>query len=777
MKLKHLHLAIMSLLLPVTAFSLGMGDIKVESMLDQPFRAEIPLIDVHGIPLTGIMVNIASMENFERIGIERAEVLTLLKLKVKMNKNGQPVIDITSTERIPEPYMEMVIDMTWASGQLYRAYTVLLDPPDYELRNRIKHRTSRAVNYQAGAIDKPVYTSVVEHVSTNKFSRKEATYGPTMANESIWQIAQRYSTPDTSLPQVILAIVGTNSDAFTQGNLNGLKTGMRLKIPSTEEILKVPADLARQEVDAHDLAWKAKTEIRHALLPPYINGVAGVSQFTKDSTQTAATTASGVSSTVPESAPVPSVPAEQEDSPITPLVRPQAELQPVPAQVSPAQITPAQITPAQITPIQPAQTTTNATPESIILPANAPQLLTTIETLKTQLKDNSGVIDSIRKENTTVKTRLQELQSKTAPLQKTLDEQNKAIAELRQQLQAVKSGKKSPETVKDELDHPLSIWLFLLPLIAVFGGYGLAYWARKRAQAYQESLENKPLESAPAPEPLISSLPPVQEEPAPVVSHETAEADVIEPVVTEPVITEPVITEPVITEQPEAPPAEETETARLFVLDEDIASSDTVDNDQNEGEKQQFVQEDTENSVEVEEPEEYILDFEPGLDKKLTHKVEVADLASSEEDDQSIDYFVEDNTAVEETHIPTIDTEEKPAPEPSLPDTSSDDEQALFASITGNDPGTVEPDMKEDPVTPEETIAPVLPEEPAAAEPESKLIKSTLALDTLIDLARTYISMDDIETAKNALNEVVEFGTDEQKAEAQKMLNDLDGKS
>lgn len=744
MKIKRLHWAMLPLILPTAAFALGMGDIKVESLLDQPFRAEIPLIDVAGTPLTGISVAVASLENFERVGIERAEVLNLLKLKVIKNEYGQPVISITSTERIPEPYIELVVDMAWAKGQLYRAYTVLLDPPDYNLNPALRRAAYSPHANQPGVVNKPVYTAVVDHSPDgNKFSRKQATYGPTMANESIWQIAQRYSTSDTTLPQIILAIVGTNSDAFTQGNLNGLKVGSRLKIPSTDEVLRVPENLAKQELDAHDLAWKNKTEIRHVLLPPYIDGVAGETQFTSQN---------GTQDTKP------SVPEPLVKEPVTtvptPIVQPVSETTGQPA------VVPASSGSATATP------TSNLTQTPANVGPDRAQLLLTIETLQTQLKDTKGLVDSIRKENATVKSQLQTLESKTVPLQKTLAEQNTAIANLHQKLKSLNT-EPSESTTKTEEEQPFSIWLVLMPLIAVAGGCALGYLARRRAERNQglddDNTVTEPVK--PVAPPVLSLIEAIKpEEPAetpvtepspeyqaPLAPEEQPETERIEPldVITPPVTpeshdSEPDVIEPEFVAEPAREPEPVPEPEPEPEPEPDVTEAPSKEtNDDNE---------------------DFLLEFEPGLDKLLATqpKEASADIVTDEADQSAIDFVSQEiQSPVEPTHGDDSQTE-----------------QVLFDSILSTDttPDTVGDDNETKPV--EWSADPVTAPEPAAEEApakvEDKPVKSSLALDTLLDLAKTYISMDDREAARQSLQEVITFGTESQQAEAQTLLKDLD---
>jgi pilus assembly protein FimV len=267
----------------IRAFAMGLGDMTVNSYLDQPFNAEIELIDVGNIPLAGIKANLATAEDFERVGLERLYSLSLLSFNVEKNTHGKTVIHVSSIERISEPFMQLLVDLAWSNGQVYRSYTILLDPPNYKLRivkkqlqNIVKRQyESQLSSGEPGVVNKSVYGQV-ERASADIIidHRGEVTYGPTVNNETVWQIAQRYKTESILLQQMILAIVGTNPDAFIEGNLNGLKEGSHLRIPINSVASRVPVLLAKLEVLAHEKAWQSRQAIEHALLPPYIDSTA-----------------------------------------------------------------------------------------------------------------------------------------------------------------------------------------------------------------------------------------------------------------------------------------------------------------------------------------------------------------------------------------------------------------------------------------------------------------------------------------------------------------------
>lgn len=461
----RLYVAIMASL-PFAAFSLGMGDMTVESSLNQPFKAEIQLIDVD-IPLAGIKARLASVEDFARIGLDRNEILTLLRFEIKKNEHGQPVIFISSHERIVEPFLEIVVDLTWANGQLYRAYTVLLDPPGYQLNGGIKATGSpvklKTYASEPGVVDKPSYSHVVEQGSESSKFRKEATYGPTVANESIWQIAQRYTTPDTSIQQVILAIVGTNSQAFTQGNLNGLKTGERLRIPSSDEVKKVPEDLARGEVEAHDLAWRNKEEIKHVLLPPYIDGVAGTSQFdNQSSTKPITNPATGASpSNIPQ-APVFNQQKTTQGNAFTDIFSTADSLMSAEDSKKPA-----------------------AAGKQPVKPDSA---------MKAEMDVTNAAIDSMRLVNSQLKNQLQSLEKNNKALQEQMSKRDEDIRQLREQMALLLKQRQAIAAQTSQMqteDDSSNLWIYLLLILAA-GGLGAFTWLFLKQKANRRNSLSEP---------------------------------------------------------------------------------------------------------------------------------------------------------------------------------------------------------------------------------------------------------------------------------------------
>src|ERR1700692_4753637 len=119
------------LLSPSLSLALGLGEIHLNSSLNEPMNAEIDLIAAAPDELTALRATLASRDAFTRYGIDKPPFLSSLTFKVGKGKDGRDALLVRSTDAIPEPFVTFLVEVNWARGRLMREYTVLLDPPVY----------------------------------------------------------------------------------------------------------------------------------------------------------------------------------------------------------------------------------------------------------------------------------------------------------------------------------------------------------------------------------------------------------------------------------------------------------------------------------------------------------------------------------------------------------------------------------------------------------------------------------------------------------------------
>src|ERR1700722_13425406 len=121
----------MALSVPGAAHALGLGDIHVDSALNERLTAEIDIVGATADDLDGLRAAVANRDTFARYGAERPAFLSSATFKVAQDGHGRPVLAIRTTEAFTEPAVNFLVDVRWSTGELVRQYTLLLDPAGF----------------------------------------------------------------------------------------------------------------------------------------------------------------------------------------------------------------------------------------------------------------------------------------------------------------------------------------------------------------------------------------------------------------------------------------------------------------------------------------------------------------------------------------------------------------------------------------------------------------------------------------------------------------------
>jgi pilus assembly protein FimV len=252
------------------SFALGLGEIDMQSALNQPMRAVIDLTSAAGTDLSQVKVSIASAEAHQRAGLTRSRVLGNFRFKVEADDRGQAVIRISSTDTIHEPFLEFMLELSWPNGRLMRQYTVLVDPPltmpaapaipATPVSSTLQATPIAAEPARRSTASRPVTTTTRAPAASSPGGYSASSYGPVKRSETLWTIA-RQVRPDSgiSMEQMMLALQRANPGAFLNNNINNLMAGATLTIPSREEIVSISAREARDEANRQNQAWKTGT--------------------------------------------------------------------------------------------------------------------------------------------------------------------------------------------------------------------------------------------------------------------------------------------------------------------------------------------------------------------------------------------------------------------------------------------------------------------------------------------------------------------------------------
>src|SRR5690606_18996455 len=216
------------------AHALGLGEVTLQSSLNQPLVAEIELLEVRDLASNEVIPTLASPEEFVKAGVDRQYFLTDLKFTPVLKPNGKSVIRVTSNKAVREPYLNFLIEVLWPSGRLLREYTLLLDPPLYspEIAASVAPQLPVSVPATRSA---PVPRAAVQPKSEPTTGSAQQGEHKVTPNETLWEIAEGVRQGGT-VHQAMLAIQDLNPEAFIGGNINRMKNGQVLRLPTAEQV-------------------------------------------------------------------------------------------------------------------------------------------------------------------------------------------------------------------------------------------------------------------------------------------------------------------------------------------------------------------------------------------------------------------------------------------------------------------------------------------------------------------------------------------------------------
>ena len=275
--------------IPGSGFALGLGQIKLNSALNQPMDAEIELVSATEQDAKELEAGIASADLFDRYGLERNSSVLGLTFNVQKNAGGGYVLKVRSSQSISEPFLSFLVEVNWSRGRLLREYTVLLDPPIFlpdesataeAVAAPQQSTTSQVVTTQtatSGTVIRsiPDIAEPAPTVSPQPQAQPEAqvrSIAPqsrplpaadapdeymVQRNDTLWEIAERHRRAQgVDVNQMMIGIFDANPNAF-MGNINLMKAGVILRIPDLDQYAGIDRGEARAEVARQISAWQA----------------------------------------------------------------------------------------------------------------------------------------------------------------------------------------------------------------------------------------------------------------------------------------------------------------------------------------------------------------------------------------------------------------------------------------------------------------------------------------------------------------------------------------
>ncbi len=260
------------LLVQPAARAAGFGALRVRSNLGQPLQAEIDLIGVTEQEGQHLAVRLASPDAYQRTGLTYNPIVSTLRASLVRQPGGGYVVRLRSALPVEEPIVDILVDLTWGSGRLSRAYTFLLDPsgsgnaiqnaaPIPPVAQAATPKTTESVPAPAAAPRPRASAPAPAPQRAARPARQaprpqpaataaDAAPGSTYTvrhGDSLYDIASNAAPGQDAVSrnQMLIALHRDNPGAFIGGNINRLRVGAVLKLPSSGNTLTLTVRDAR----------------------------------------------------------------------------------------------------------------------------------------------------------------------------------------------------------------------------------------------------------------------------------------------------------------------------------------------------------------------------------------------------------------------------------------------------------------------------------------------------------------------------------------------------
>ncbi|MES2687123.1 MAG: FimV/HubP family polar landmark protein [Pseudomonadota bacterium] len=263
--------------------ALGLGRITVQSALGEPLRAEIDIPEINAEEAASLRASVASADAFKAAGLEYTAAVTNLQISLQRRPDGRSYLRLSSDRPVSEPFVDLILEARWASGRIVRDYTMLFDPPNLRAAAQpmpaptapmvsrppapvatlppapaaVPYSPPRPPAVMPAPAVRPAAPPVPAPAVTTRAPSPSGQTVTVKTGDTAGKIAAQTKPANISLDQMLVALLRSNPDAFIGGNVNRLKAGAVLEVPSADQAEAVSASEASQTIVAQSRDFNA----------------------------------------------------------------------------------------------------------------------------------------------------------------------------------------------------------------------------------------------------------------------------------------------------------------------------------------------------------------------------------------------------------------------------------------------------------------------------------------------------------------------------------------
>jgi pilus assembly protein FimV len=207
-----------------TGLAVGLGDIKVESGLNQAFLARVEVLLSAGEAPGDWTFELGDEKRYDLMGLRYPRDANRMGVTLLQLANGKTEILLEGQRPVTELFLDIVLTLNDGRSVQVRHYPVLID--FLRLAEPTQAVVGRPVVVRPGPVRPQAKPQQVQ------FRAGKGIYGPVQPGENLWRIAKKVrGDSGMNLNDLMAAIFQLNPDAFMGNDMGRLKVGMPLILP------------------------------------------------------------------------------------------------------------------------------------------------------------------------------------------------------------------------------------------------------------------------------------------------------------------------------------------------------------------------------------------------------------------------------------------------------------------------------------------------------------------------------------------------------------------
>jgi pilus assembly protein FimV len=214
------------------------------STTGQPIQAEIEILEAVPGEAEEAFLSIGSPKIYQELGLDYNPALEKLHFSIERRGDQLIILKVSTDTPLTDDILDLIIQLRSSESLLQRHYTLILDTkqitnPSYspiDNKNNRLNQEDNTTTKEATQTNKPITPSTPNDISVQKGTENITGEILVKPGDNLSTIALQHLSQGASLEQMTVAFFYANRDAFIQDNINLIRAGENIKLPTSEEV-------------------------------------------------------------------------------------------------------------------------------------------------------------------------------------------------------------------------------------------------------------------------------------------------------------------------------------------------------------------------------------------------------------------------------------------------------------------------------------------------------------------------------------------------------------